>query len=506
MTKRALALMLALLWGGAASADFLEVETGARPMGMGGAFVGVADDVTALHWNPAGLARLGGFQLFGMRTSVYSVDGLSEDAVLAAYGAGRQGFGVGWLRTGAEHIYELYNEDTIVAGYGAETPVEGLAAGAAIKRYSIDAPGYAYYNDPAFKEGGDASFAVDLGCLYDGGKWKLGATVRNLGEPELKLIETTSDPDPIMSELRLGGSYVFREVMLMSAELRMPRDVPEYYEQRNTLNLGTEIWFYDAFALRAGLNRDRITAGLGLKTKPIRVDVALLSERRIGSLYRLSAIFTWGPKPAPDAPAVRGEPPHSPGLSNTVRWSDQSATGAVAYLVECSASSDFDPLLAKSGWIERTEYEFSGLADGETYYYRARARSGYGGVSDWSNAVQSIQDASPSETRAVCDESQHAFEAGAPLEFDVAFEASDSGSGVHYVELYCRAAGDGGYERFGDRFDESPIAFRVAAPGEYELFTLGVDEAGNRELPPEAPDCSVRVTVEPTGITFDRRL
>src|SRR5258708_8986939 len=33
---------------------------GARATGMGGAFVGVADDWTAIYWNPAGLARLKG--------------------------------------------------------------------------------------------------------------------------------------------------------------------------------------------------------------------------------------------------------------------------------------------------------------------------------------------------------------------------------------------------------------------------------------------------------------
>jgi hypothetical protein len=294
MTKRAFALTaVLLLFAGGASANFLEVETGARAMGMGGAFVAVADDVTALHWNPAGLAKLDGFQLFGMRTSVYSVDGLSEDAVFAGYGMGRQGFGLGWMRTGAEHIYNLYSEDTIVAGYGVETPIDGLAAGATVKRFSIDAPGYDYYNDPNFNEGGDAAMGFDLGLLYDTGKWRFGAAARNLGEPELQLITTTTSPDPIRAEYRFGGSYVFREVMLMAAELRVPTEVPEYYENRTELNLGTEIWFYDAFALRAGLNRDRITAGLGLKTSPVRIDVALLSERRIGSLYRLSAIFTW---------------------------------------------------------------------------------------------------------------------------------------------------------------------------------------------------------------------
>jgi hypothetical protein len=294
MTKRALALAAALLlFAGCASANFLEVETGARAMGMGGAFVGVADDVTALHWNPAGLATYEGFQLFGMRTSVYSVDGLSEDAVFAGYRMGRHGYGLGWMRTGAEHVYDLYHEDTLIAGYGFETPLRGLALGASVKRFSIDAPGYDYYNDPNFNEGGDSDLGYDLGLLFDAGKWRFGATARNLGDPKLKLIETTTSPDRLYQEYRFGGSYLFREVMLMSAEIRMPKKVPEYYENEVEVNVGTEVWFYDAFALRAGLNRDRITAGLGLKTKPIRIDVALLSERRIGSLYRLSAIFTW---------------------------------------------------------------------------------------------------------------------------------------------------------------------------------------------------------------------
>lgn len=40
--------------------QFLKIGVGARAEGMGQAFVGVADDATALYWNPAGLARLEG--------------------------------------------------------------------------------------------------------------------------------------------------------------------------------------------------------------------------------------------------------------------------------------------------------------------------------------------------------------------------------------------------------------------------------------------------------------
>ena len=37
---------------------------GARTMGMGGAFLGVADDFTTLYWNPAGLAQIRKFELY----------------------------------------------------------------------------------------------------------------------------------------------------------------------------------------------------------------------------------------------------------------------------------------------------------------------------------------------------------------------------------------------------------------------------------------------------------
>src|SRR6266571_4963191 len=40
------------------AAEFLKIPVGARAVGMGGAFVGVADDATAPFWNPAGMVYL----------------------------------------------------------------------------------------------------------------------------------------------------------------------------------------------------------------------------------------------------------------------------------------------------------------------------------------------------------------------------------------------------------------------------------------------------------------
>ncbi len=44
---------------GTAAATFLEIPVGARAVGFGNAFVSLANDVTALYWNAAGIARAG---------------------------------------------------------------------------------------------------------------------------------------------------------------------------------------------------------------------------------------------------------------------------------------------------------------------------------------------------------------------------------------------------------------------------------------------------------------
>jgi len=281
----ALGLGLLVLVPVVALAGFLAMEEGARATAMGGAFVGVSDDATAIFWNPAGFGLTQGLKLTAMRTRLFSVGELSEDCVAVGYsGWHRAGFGFGWARTGLEAIY---TENTFVLGAGRRLVLDGLAVGGALRIYRVAAPGYEYYNDPNFKNG-DTGYAGDLGMLYKGRNWSAACVVRNLGEPELKLIGTTGTGDPISTEVRIGGTYVFREVMLISGEVRRPSKVPAYYDGRTSYYLGTEIWFYDAFALRSGLNRGRATAGVGLRIENLTVDAALISDRRPGNKYRLS--------------------------------------------------------------------------------------------------------------------------------------------------------------------------------------------------------------------------
>ncbi len=55
-----IALTISISFGvdktGTTAAKFLSIDIGARAVGMGGAFTSIANDATAMYWNPAGLS------------------------------------------------------------------------------------------------------------------------------------------------------------------------------------------------------------------------------------------------------------------------------------------------------------------------------------------------------------------------------------------------------------------------------------------------------------------
>ncbi|MBD3367034.1 MAG: T9SS type A sorting domain-containing protein [Candidatus Eisenbacteria bacterium] len=189
----------------------------------------------------------------------------------------------------------------------------------------------------------------------------------------------------------------------------------------------------------------------------------------------------------PDVPTMAPEPPYTRGLTNTVYWSSESATGAVGYCSECSLEPDFDPIYATSGCTPALNYEYTGLIDGETFYYRVKCRDDLNNTSGWSNVVSSTQD----DTAPVS-------EAG-PLDpyhnttyFPVPFSASDATSGVSSVILYYRVDG-GPYQQHPGTYLTSPIPFTAPSEGVYDFYTVARDVAGNVEGVPATPDCSTEV-------------
>src|ERR1700741_1862482 len=109
-----LALLLpALLAPGTARAtryagEFLRIGVGARALGMGSAFAGLADDGTAAFWNPAGLATLSSREVTAMHAeqfgSIVKYDFLSYTMPLGAPGQPKQAFAISLIRLGVDNI------------------------------------------------------------------------------------------------------------------------------------------------------------------------------------------------------------------------------------------------------------------------------------------------------------------------------------------------------------------------------------------------------------------
>ncbi|MBN1424038.1 hypothetical protein JXA88_05720, partial [Candidatus Fermentibacteria bacterium] len=122
------------------------------------------------------------------------------------------------------------------------------------------------------------------------------------------------------------------------------------------------------------------------------------AERTILKLL-LAGLVIWGGSAwaQPAVPTMNPEPEFTAGLSNTVSWSNESASGAVEYFVGAATDPEFpDPqqMELSSGWITATTYTFDAvLEDGLTYYYRVRARNADMTMSAWSDSVFSTQDA-----------------------------------------------------------------------------------------------------------------
>jgi hypothetical protein len=273
----------ALLAASAARADFRHARPGSRPQALGSAFVALADDANAAYWNPAGLTKTDQLSLMVTNTWMYGVSDIQNYYLaMDLPRLGPVSFGASWVRLG---IKDLYNEDTLNLAMAVETPfLDGLSFGVTGKMFLLAAPGYEQYNDPNYN-GGDQGYSFDLGLLYTAeGPWTLGATVYNLVETKLQLLDNTSDPDPIYTEWAAGGSYLFRETLLVTADFRNR-------EGRTTdivLHGGAEIWFFNAMVLRAGLDQGLVTMGAGLQDDHWQVDFSLETDKSLGNVYMLS--------------------------------------------------------------------------------------------------------------------------------------------------------------------------------------------------------------------------
>ncbi len=283
-------------------ASFLKIDVGARAAGMGSAYVAAEGDVSVLHWNPAGLARLREAQLSA--THAEWISDLRHDFVGAAFptASGAVALSAGYLSQS-----DLERRDASGARAGAFEAYDGVAALSLSRAVSPRAGvglSLKYVEQKIDTE--KAS-----GIALDGGvRWApfrslaLGAAVRNLGSDMRFLREDYRLPLSVSAGLSLSWG-----VLTLSAEARR-----EVYEKKTLAGAGVEYVALGGLALRAGyhsllaggagLARDGFGAGdpssdrlsglgmgVGLRLFGQRMDYAFTPYGDLGAAQRLSLTF-----------------------------------------------------------------------------------------------------------------------------------------------------------------------------------------------------------------------
>jgi long-subunit fatty acid transport protein len=317
-----LALSVSLFAGkskvGTTAYPFLKIGVGAKSLSMGGAFVGLADDESAVYYNPAGII---GFQQKAISGSYMNyIAGIQSGNLIAilpkssAAIADVEGLDEAPVFHDAQSAFAL---SVVYLNYG--TIEEANLAGDIIGDFSgsdmaIGAT-YARKLSPQLAGGGTAKFiyqkidqysstglAVDAGLLYRlrDGRTNLGLSASNLGVQLSGLSPEHKDPLPII--LRVGVSHRTMELPLTVAlEGVYPTDNDPYG------SIGLEIHPNMPIALRAGYssygknyktggskdNTAGFSFGAGFKLAKIAVDYAFLPYADLGSLHRVGFAYRW---------------------------------------------------------------------------------------------------------------------------------------------------------------------------------------------------------------------
>jgi fibronectin type 3 domain-containing protein len=97
----------------------------------------------------------------------------------------------------------------------------------------------------------------------------------------------------------------------------------------------------------------------------------------------------------PSTPVMTALAPWTQGTAVPVSWSassDIGGIGQITYKAQYSSSATFSPALGESLWQSERTFTFSGLQDGQTYYFRVRAKDGLDHESGWSSWVSTTMD------------------------------------------------------------------------------------------------------------------
>ena len=265
--------------GGGQGGAFLKIPVGARPSGMGNAFVSVSDDANALYFNPGGLYQTKGaifdgtYSLMSMDRTHYQGSFIYSDERFGALGLMFTGFGVSDIdgRDGQGNPTQKFNDSelTFSLAYGRQL-FRFLGVGASLK-----------YLDHSLKDNKATGFGFDLGvhCRIEVenphlNSVRLGMSATDLGA-KLKWNTGSSHEDEIPFTIRFGTGF---DLKFDGVETLLTLEGSHTSGESSRFHCGVEAWFYRILALRAGLDDKDLNFGASIRYQQIQFDYAFCPD------------------------------------------------------------------------------------------------------------------------------------------------------------------------------------------------------------------------------------
>lgn len=282
---------------GTVGGQFLKLGVGARAVGMGSAFVAVADDASAIYWNPAGVARLQDTMISINHTAWLADISFTQAAYVFGVGflPGRFAINTRSLYMDSQQVRTVFRPE----GEGRSFDAGDVAVGVTYARSFTDkfSAGLSmnYIQSSLATYSGNA-YTFDFGTLYDTGyrSLKIGMAIQNIGS-EMKFIE---DSVKMPTVFRVGMSMKLYEsgdnLVVTAGEFSHPPDNNE------RASWGMEYGFKEFFFARGGYqfkyDLETYSAGVGFKVatslnSEARLDYAYTDMGTLPGVHRLSVDF-----------------------------------------------------------------------------------------------------------------------------------------------------------------------------------------------------------------------
>jgi len=275
-------------------AAVLELGMGARPLAMGGAFVGLGDDVNALFFNPAGLGGLQGL------STVSSLEGRPGIATFGHVSAAMPHLGLGIHYFDFGDVPQIDELGNMIGSFSYRNYV--FLAGAGVRGSSLPLLGLVpllrdlglgiklkFVKIATLDPGSGSGLAFDLSLLYGGANtslrlgfltgFGLGFCLENVVGVPIKYGSGHQEDWP--RAVVIGSAATFVNSLTLAVDVAPGKGV----------RFGTEWRPLPAIAVRAGLRNEGVviwSLGMGVQYGMFAFDYAFVAHPYLAGQHRLS--------------------------------------------------------------------------------------------------------------------------------------------------------------------------------------------------------------------------